>query len=39
MGEIYSVRWKLMLISDQVKDLVKNCLEGVDSMSPFQPLV
>ena len=29
-----------MLISDQAKDVfVKNCLEGGDCMSPFQPLV
>ena len=28
-----------MLISDQAKFLVKNCFEGGDSMSPFQPLV
>ena len=28
-----------MLISDQAKDLVKNCLEGGGCMSPFQPLV
>ena len=27
-GETYSARWKLMLISHQVKDLVKNCFEG-----------
>ena len=27
-GEIYSVRWKLMLISDHAKDLHKNCFEG-----------
>ena len=26
--ESYSARWKLTLISDQAKDLVKNCLEG-----------
>ena len=39
-GEIYSARWKLMLISDQAKDVfVKNCLLGGGSMSPFQPLV
>ena len=38
-GEIYSARCKLMLISDQVKDLVKTCLDCVDSMSPFQLLV
>ena len=39
-GEIYPARWKLMLISDQAKDVfVKNCLEGGDCMSPFQPLV
>ena len=38
-GEIYSARWKLILISDQFKDLVKNCFEGGGSMSPFQPLV
>ena len=38
-GEIYSSRWKLMLISDQAKDLVKNCFEGGGCMSPFQPLV
>ena len=31
--------WKLMLISDQAKDLVKNCFESGGSMSPFQPLV
>ena len=28
-----------MLISDQAKDVVKNCLEGGGSMSPFQLLV
>ena len=28
-GEIYSARWKLMLISDQAKDLVKNCFGGI----------
>ena len=28
-GEIYSARWKLMLISDRAKDLVKNCFEGM----------
>ena len=33
--EIYLARWKLMLISDQAKDLVKKCLEGGGSMSPF----
>ena len=38
-GEIYSARWKFTLISDQVKDLVKNCFEGRGCMSPFQPLV
>ena len=38
-GEIYSARWKLPLISDQAKDLVKNWFEGGGSMSPFQPLV
>ena len=27
-GEIYSAKWKLMLISDQVKDLDKNWFEG-----------
>ena len=27
-----------MLISDQAKDLVKNCFEGEGSMSPIQPL-
>ena len=27
-GEIYSARWKLMLLSDQAKDVVKNCFEG-----------
>ena len=37
--EIYSARWKFMLISDQAKDLVKNCVEGRGCMSPFQPLV
>ena len=37
--EIYSARWKFMLISDQAKDLVKNCVEGGGCMSPFQPLV
>ena len=36
---IYLARWKLMLISDQGKDLVKKSLEGGGSMSPFQPLV
>ena len=38
-GEIYSARWKFMLISDQAKDLVKNCFEGGGCISPFQPLV
>ena len=28
-----------MLISNQAKDLVKNCVEGGGRMSPFQPLV
>ena len=28
-----------MLISEQAKDLVKNCVEGGGCMSPFQPLV
>ena len=37
--EIYSARWKLTLVSDQAKDLVKNCLKGGGCMSPFQPLV
>ena len=37
--EIYSARWKFMLISDQDKDLVKNYVEGGGCMSPFQPLV
>ena len=37
--EICSARWKFMLISDQAKDLVKNCFEGGGYMSPFQPLV
>ena len=37
--EIYSARWKFMLISDQAKDFVKNCVEGGGCMSPFQPLV
>ena len=37
--EIYSARWKLTLISDQAKDLVRNCLEGGGCMSSFQPLV
>ena len=40
--QIYSARWKLVLIPNQAKDLVKNCLQGGDSitgsMSPFQPL-
>ena len=27
-SEIYSARWKLILISDQAKDFVKNCFEG-----------
>ena len=26
--EIYSARWKFMLISDQAEGLVKNCVEG-----------
>ena len=33
--ENYSARWKFMLISDQAKDFVKNCVEGGGSMSPF----
>ena len=37
--EMYSTRWKFMLISEQAKDLVKNCLEGGGCMSPFQPLL
>ena len=41
-GQIYSARWKLMLIPDQAKDLVKNCLQGggsiTGSLSPFQPV-
>ena len=37
--EIYSAGWKFMLISDQVKDLVKNCFEGEGCMFPFQPLI
>ena len=37
--EMYSARWKFMLISDQAKDLVKNCVESEGCMSPFQPLV
>ena len=28
-----------MLISEQAKDLVKNCVEGGGSMCLFQPLV
>lgn len=35
-GQIYPARLKLMRISDQAKDFVKNCLEGRGSMSPFQ---
>ena len=37
--EIYSARWKFMLISEQAKDLVKNCFEGGGCMPPFQPLI
>ena len=37
--EIYSARWKFMLISEQAKDLVKNCVEGGGCMSSFQPLL
>ena len=37
--EIYSARWKLTLISDQAKDLVKRFLEEGGCMSAFQPLV
>ena len=37
--EIYSATWKLTPISDQAKDIVKNCLEDGDCISPFQPLV
>ena len=37
--EIYSARWKFMLISDQAKGLVKNCVQGGRCMSPFQLLV
>ena len=37
MGEFFSARWKLLLISDQAKNLVKNWFEGRGSMSPFQP--
>ena len=28
-----------MLLSEQDKDLAKNCVEGGGCMSPFQPLV
>ena len=37
--EIYSARWKLTLIFDQARDLVRNCLEGEGCMSSFQRLV
>ena len=39
--EVYSPRWKFILISDQAKDLVKKKVwkGGGDCMSPFQPLV
>ena len=37
MGEFFSARWKLLLISDQAKNLAKNWFEGRGSMSPFQP--
>ena len=37
MGEFFSARWKLLLISDQAKNLVKNWFEGRGSMSRFQP--
>ena len=37
--EIYSARWKFMLISDQSKDVAKNCVEGGVCMPSFQPLV
>ena len=33
--EIYWAKWKLMLISDQAKDLVKNFVEGGGSMYSF----
>ena len=32
----YSARAKLMLISDQARDLVKNCFEGWRPLCPFQ---
>ena len=35
-GQIYPVRSKLTLISDQTKDFVTNCLESRGSRSPFQ---
>ena len=37
--EIYSATSKLTPISDQAKDIVKNCLEDGNCMFPFQPLV
>ena len=37
IGEFFSARWKLLLISDQAKNLVKNWFEGRGSMSRFQP--
>ena len=35
-SQIYSARAKLMLTSDQARDLVKNCFERPASMCPFQ---
>ena len=35
-SQIYSVRTKLMLISDQARELVKNCIEGRPLCVPFK---
>ena len=35
-SQIYSAREKLLLISDQARDLVKNCFEGRSLCVPFK---
>ena len=38
-SQIYSARAKLKLISDQARDLVKNCFEGRPLCVPFKTAV
>ena len=35
-SQIYSAKEKLLLISDQARDLVKNCFEGRSLCVPFK---